>query len=193
MQLAGQLIRRHSRLIGVIALLLLLFALFEWSGLRDQFTLAYLQQTIRAHLISGLLIFILGFTLGNLIQIPGWIFLAAAVLALGELWGGIATYIAACIACFVTFFTIRSVGGNALRNIDHPIAYRLLDRLDAHPIRSIVLLRMLFQTMPALNYTLAMSGVRFRAYAIGTLLGLPLPIAAYCVFFDSLARVLGIA
>lgn len=193
MQRAGLLIRRHARLIAVILLLLLLFAIVEWSGLRAQFTLAFLQQTIRAHLVSGLLIFILVFTLGNLIQIPGWIFLGAAVLALGQLWGGIATYIAACIACFVIFFTIRWLGGNALRKLDHPLASRMLGHLDAHPVRSILLLRILFQTLPALNYTLAMSGVRFRDYAIGTLLGLPLPIAVYCVFFESLARILHIA
>jgi uncharacterized membrane protein YdjX (TVP38/TMEM64 family) len=46
---------------------------------------------------------------------------------------------------------------------------------------------MLFQTLPALNYALALSGVRFRTYAAGTLLGLPLPIMAYCLFFDYLA------
>jgi uncharacterized membrane protein YdjX (TVP38/TMEM64 family) len=49
---------------------------------------------------------------------------------------------------------------------------------------------MLFQTVPALNYTLAVSGVRFRAYLAGTLLGLPLPILLYCLFFDYLARAL---
>jgi uncharacterized membrane protein YdjX (TVP38/TMEM64 family) len=38
-----------------------------------------------------------------------------------------------------------------------------------------------------LNYALAMSGIRFRNYLIGTLVGLPLPIAAYCVFFDFLS------
>lgn len=193
MQHLGARIRPHARLFAVILLLLVLFALFEWSGLRAQITLEYLQQTIRAHLVGGLLIFILAFTLGNLIQIPGWIFLAAAVLTFGEFWGGIATYIAACIACFVTFFAIRGIGGNALRKLEHPLARRLLEHLDAHPVRNIVLLRTLFQTMPALNYTLAMSGVRFRAYAIGTVLGLPLPIAVYCVFFDALARALDIA
>ena len=57
---------------------------------------------------------------------------------------------------------------------------------------SIVFVRMLFQTLPALNYTLAMSGVRFRTYLAGTLLGLPLPIAAYCLFFDEFARIMGI-
>jgi uncharacterized membrane protein YdjX (TVP38/TMEM64 family) len=67
-----------------------------------------------------------------------------------------------------------------------------LRQLDAHPINSILLLRMLFQTMPALNYALAMSGVKFRNYLIGTLLGLPLPIILYCWFFDYLAKTLKI-
>ena len=64
------------------------------------------------------------------------------------------------------------------------------DRLDAQPIRSVVLLRVLFQTVPALNYALALSGIRFRQYLTGTLLGLPLPILLYCLFFDYLARAL---
>lgn len=184
--------RQHKRLIAVALFLILLFGLFELSGARAHFSLGFLQRVIREHQASGLLIFVLAFALGNLIQIPGWIFLAAAVLTLGQLWGGVVTYIAASISCVVTFFTIRFVGGNALRQLDSRLAVNLLGRLDAHPVKSILLLRMLFQTVPALNYTLAMSGVRFRTYLIGTLLGLPIPIALYCVFFDYLAKVLKI-
>ena len=168
----------------------LLFAVFELSGLRDNFSLEFLQRRILENKISGLLIFVLLFSLGNLIQIPGWVFLAAAVLALGRTMGGIATYIAASISCVVTFLTIRFVGGDALRQLNNKIAVRLLRQLDAHPIKSIVLLRILFQTMPALNYALALSGVKFRNYLLGTLLGLPLPIALYCLFFDYLAKAL---
>ena len=72
-------------------------------------------------------------------------------------------------------------------------ALRLMARLDAHPIRNIVILRIFLQTVPALNYALAMSGVRFRDYLMATLLGLPLPIALYCIFFDYLAGRLHIA
>ena len=168
----------------------LLFAVFELSGLRDNFSLEFLQRKIFENKISGLLIFVLLFSLGNLIQIPGWVFLAAAVLALGRTMGGIATYIAASISCVVTFLTIRFVGGDALRQLNNKIATGLLRQLDAHPIKSIVLLRILFQTMPALNYALALSGVKFRNYLLGTLLGLPLPIALYCLFFDYLAKAL---
>lgn len=179
--------RKYTRLLSVLLFLALLLAIFELSGLRKHFSLGFLHQTLVDNPFSGLIIFILVFALGNLVQIPGWIFLAAAVLALGQIWGGLATYVAAILSCSATFFSIRFVGGDALRSLNGKFATRLLSRLDAHPVKSVVLLRMLFQTVPALNYALAMSGIRFRDYLVGTLLGLPLPIMAYCVFFDYLS------
>ena len=166
--------------------------MFEFSGLRGHFNLAFLQQQIQQNRITGLLIFVALFCLANLIQIPGWIFLVAAVLTMGELWGGLATYMAASISCVVTFLLIRLAGGDALRQLKNKVALRIIGQLDARPVKSVFLLRVLFQTMPALNYALAMSGIPFRQYLVGTLLGLPLPITFYCVFFDYLARALNI-
>ena len=185
--------RSSRRLLLVLLFLLCLFLLFEALGIRAQFSLESLQGLILMHPVAGLLLFILLFALGNLIQIPGWLFLAAAVLALGRVYGGIATYLAACVSCVFTFFTIRYLGGNALHELDNRLAQRLLAGLHRRPLACIVALRMLFQTVPALNYTLALSGVGFRTYLLGTLLGLPLPIALYCLFFDYLAMWLDIA
>lgn len=190
--LEAKLVRRYQQLLTVLLFLGLLFATFELSGLRDHFSLDFLRQRIVENKLSGLLVFALLFCLGNLIQIPGWLFLGAAVLALGKVWGGVATYIAAIASCLVTFLIIRWLGGDALRKLDNKLAARLLDLLDAQPLTSIVVLRVLFQTVPALNYSLAMSGVRLRDYLLGSLLGLPLPISLYCLFFDYLASALGI-
>lgn len=184
--------RRYERLLGVGLFLAILLAVFEVSGLRDHFNLAFMRQAILQHRIGGLVVFVLLFSLGNLIQIPGWVFLAAAVLALGPVWGGVATYLAAVISCAFTFVTIRAVGGDALRSLENTIAVRILRELDARPIGSVALLRVLFQTIPALNYALAMSGIKFRTYVIGTLVGLPLPIGLYCIFFDALSAGLGV-
>ncbi|MEO7887667.1 MAG: VTT domain-containing protein [Polaromonas sp.] len=183
---------RYKRLFAVLAFLGLLLLVFQLSGLRGNFSLAFLHQKFLDNEFSGLLIFIALFALGNLIQIPGWIFLAAAVLALGEVWGGVATYLAAVISCAFTFWLIRLLGGDALRQIKGRWAQRVLAQLDARPVAGIVMLRLLLQTVPALNYALAMSGVKFRDYLVGTLLGLPLPIALYCIFFDYLARLLNV-
>lgn len=183
---------RHGRLIVVLLFLGLLYAAFELSGLREQFSLQLLQLRLQQHLLGGLLLFTLLFALGNLVQIPGWLFLAAAVLTLGRGMGGLATYFAASVSCIITFMLVRAIGGDALRQLDNRLAKRLFHQMDTYPVASIALLRVLFQTVPALNYALALSGVKFRHYLAGTLLGLPLPIFLYCLFFDYLAMALNI-
>ena len=179
---------RYARLFVVLALLAALWAVAHFSGVKAQFTAHFVHDSFASHPITGLLTFVALFSVGNLIQIPGWVFLAAAVLTLGQFWGGVATYVAASVSCVITFILIRFIGGDALRTFDGRLAQRLFSRLDTHPIQSVGMLRLLFQTAPALNYALALSGIRLPSYLIGTLLGLPLPIALYCVFLQTLAH-----
>ena len=170
-------------MVAFVAVLLLAFRL---GGLGEQFELATLQRSIAGHPLGGVVFFVVLFSLGNLLLIPGWVFLASAVYVFGVPLGGLATYAAACVSCVVTFLVIR-----LLRRLKNPLALRIFRQLDTAPLRSVVTLRMLFQTLPALNGALALSGIRFYHYALGTLLGLPLPIALYVVFFDQLAMWLG--
>jgi uncharacterized membrane protein YdjX (TVP38/TMEM64 family) len=97
--------------------------------------------------------------------------------------------LAASLSCAVTFLSVRLVGGNAVQQMRGKFAQKLLAQLHAHPIRNVIVLRTLFQTLAALNYTLALSGITFRQYMIATLLGLPLPIAIYCLLFDTIAKI----
>ncbi len=184
---------KYGRLALVMAVLGGLLLTFQLTGLREQFSLPFLRELLQENRVTGLLIFVAVFALGNLIQLPGWLFLAAAVLALGPLWGGVATYLAALLSCLITFLVVRMLGGDALQQIDRPLARKILARLHRQPVRSVTLLRLLFQTVPALNYTLALSGVRLRHYMIGTVLGLPLPLGLYCLFFDRIAVFIGIS
>jgi uncharacterized membrane protein YdjX (TVP38/TMEM64 family) len=183
---------RHRRLLTVAAFLSLLWIGLEVSGLAVHFELATLREQVLAHQGGGLVLFVALFMLGNLLQVPGWVFLAAAVLTLGKFWGGAVTYLAASLACLSTFLVIRWIGGDALRQFKHPLATRFFAEMDAHPVRSVFFLRLIFQTVPALNYGLAMSALGLRPYVVGTLLGLPLPIVAYCLFFDALAMLVGL-
>ena len=187
-----RLIDRHARIIGVVLFLAFLLLIFQVSGLKAHLNLAFIREQLSAHAYLGLLLFVFLFCLGNLTQIPGLVFLAVAVLTLGQVMGGIVTFIAAYVSCIVTFLLIRFLGGNALRKINNAVLLKILKRLDTHPVQSVVLARTLFQTAPALNYALAMSGIKLRQYAMGTLLGLPLPIALYCVFFNVVASALHI-
>lgn len=183
---------RYRRLIFVLVFFGVLLGAVQWTGLRQNFSLTFLRQTLSESKLEGLALFVLLFTLGNLIQVPGWIFLASAVLVLGQLPGGLVTYLAASISCAITFLSVRWVGGDAVRQMHGRLARRLVASLHAHPIRNVMVLRMVFQTLAALNYTLAMSGIGFRSYMVASLIGLPLPIAVYCLFFDYIVRMTGL-
>lgn len=179
------------RLAVVLALAAALWAAFEFTGLRAQINPATLRAGFAEHRLWGFAAFTALFVVGNMIHLPGWFFLAAAVLALGPVWGALATLSAALISCVATFFVVRALGANALRELPGSLARRLFERLDAHPVRSVALLRLVFQTLPAMNYALALSGLRFRDYLLGTLIGLPGPVIVYAAFFDTLAGWMG--
>jgi uncharacterized membrane protein YdjX (TVP38/TMEM64 family) len=181
---------RYQRLLLVLCFLVVLALVFSLSGLRGHMNLAYVREQLLGHPVEGFLTFVLLFVLGNLVQIPGWLFLAAAVLALGQGWGCIVTYLTACISCVVTFLLVRWLGGDALRALPSKWVIKVLSHLDRRPVRSVWLARVLFQTLPALNYALAMSGIRFRSYLLGTALGLVLPLALYCIFFENVAQLM---
>ena len=117
---------RYKRLIGVAVFLAVLFTIFEVSGLRDHFNLAFIRELILQHRVGGLVLFVLLFSLGNLIQIPGIVFLAAAVVTLDRFWGGVVTYVAAMTSCALTFVIIRALGGDALRTLNNRVAMRIL-------------------------------------------------------------------
>ena len=156
----------------------------ELTGLRASFSLASIEVLFSENLILGTLFFCLAFSLGNLLYVPGWIFLVAAVLALGKEWGGATIYIAALISATIVYFFIDLLGRGALRGLNSKIADKIFSKIDQYPILSVAALRLIFQTAPPLNYALAMSQIKFHHYLIGTIIGLPIPIFAYCYFFE---------
>ena len=173
-----------KKLLLIGAFFVVLFLLVEFTGLRTQLSSDAIRTLIEKHTLVGLVLFCVAFSVGNLLYVPGWVFLVGAVFALGKEWGGIATFIAGLCSSTLSFYVIRRLGGTALRSLNHRWADKIFAHLDERPVISVTLLRLLFQTLPALTYALALADIRFRHYFVGTFLGLPVPIFLYCYFFD---------
>jgi uncharacterized membrane protein YdjX (TVP38/TMEM64 family) len=84
----------------------------------------------------------------------------------------------------VSFFIVRGVGGKPLGAVRWRFVRRILAQLDAHPLRTVIILRSILWMAPQLNYALALSNVRFRDYLVGSALGLILPLAGMVLLFD---------
>jgi uncharacterized membrane protein YdjX (TVP38/TMEM64 family) len=174
----------QKKLLLIGSFLFFIFLLVEFFGIRSDLSPKNIKDLFLTYQTWGILIFCLAFSLGNLLYIPGWIFLVGAVFALGKEWGGLVTYIGAIVSSLISFIIIQRIGGDSLRSLNGKLANKFFSKLDKHPITSILFLRMIFQTVPALNYALALARVRLHHYILGTLLGLPLPIFIYCYFFE---------
>jgi uncharacterized membrane protein YdjX (TVP38/TMEM64 family) len=137
---------------------------------------------------AGVALFILAFAVGELLHVPGMVFVGAGVMAWGPLAGGAVSYIGALISVSLVFFVVRAIGGQPLATVKQPRVRAILARLEARPILTVALLRLFLWVAPPINYALALSTVRYRDYAIGSALGLALPAVLAALFFGVLFR-----
>lgn len=174
-----------------IALLALFFfgslAAVKLTGLDDYVDVESVRQMMESAGAWGFVAFVVLFAVGELMHVPGLVFVGAASIAYGEVLGIAASYTGAMVSVTASFLVVRAIGGQPLGDIKRPFMRKMLARLETQPIRTVALLRLLLFMAPALNYGLAMSKVRLREYVIGSAIGLLLPIPIVVLVFDWLA------
>lgn len=172
------------RLLALGALLVLLFVVGHATGLTAHLTRENLQAWMESLGLLGLLLFVVVFTLGEFVHVPGIVFVLAALLAYGRLWGGFVAYGGALVSLTLSFLFVRRVGGQALSHVKSGLLGKILAHLERRPIATVAVLRVAFFLTPALNYALAMTRVRTRDFLVGSALGLVLPIVVVALAFE---------
>lgn len=174
------------RLVLIVVLLVALLFLGRSSGMVPKVNVAYIQQLVRSAGPWGMVVFVVAFSAGLLLQIPGMIFIAAGILVYGKAVGYWVCLVGALVAVTTSFLLVRLVGGKALAGVDNAFLKRSLLRLERRPVRWLIVLRATFLTAPPLNYGLALSSIRFRDYFVGSLAGLIVPMLVVTTTFDYL-------
>jgi uncharacterized membrane protein YdjX (TVP38/TMEM64 family) len=174
------------RLGAVAVLAVALFVAGRLTGLTELLSAARIRAALGAAGAWGPPLLVAAFCAGELAHVPGAVFIAAAVVCYGRIGGGALGLIGALASLSVTFAVVRAVGGKPLAGVRWAFVRRMLAHLDARPVRTIALLRLVLWMAPHLNYALALSGVRFRSYLAGSALGLAVPIALLDLLCDRL-------
>jgi uncharacterized membrane protein YdjX (TVP38/TMEM64 family) len=149
---------------------------------------ARVRELVQQTGAAGVGIFLIAFAVGELLHVPGLVFVGAAVLAWGRIGGGAIAYLGAIFSVSVSFAVVRGIGGQPLGELKQAWVRKVLAQLERRPIRTVALLRLVLWMAPAVNYALALSPVRYRDYAIGSAAGLALPVAAAAAFLDFFLR-----
>ncbi|HSK01980.1 MAG TPA: VTT domain-containing protein [Kofleriaceae bacterium] len=128
-------------------------------------------------------LFVGAFVAGSMIGLPGMVFVVGGRLAFGAETGFVLGYGGGVLACLVPFATARGLRGGRAATPWQPRnrhLRRALELVEARPLRAILLLRLVLWFNPPLSYTLAVTGVSTRVYAIGCALALA-PVVAVAV------------
>jgi len=175
--------------LGLLAVLIgSVYVIGKTTGVVDDIDVDTIRETVNEAGALGFFVYVLSFALGVVVQVPGMLFVAAGILIYGKLVGYAICLVGSIVAVCASFMVVRIIGGTPLDAVERPFVRRLLDRLEQHPIRSLVLLRLVMFIAPPLNYALALSSIRFRDYAIGSALGLIAPMAVVTLVLDWLLQ-----
>ena len=93
-------------------------------------------------------LYVIAFCVGELLHVPGLVFVAAGVLAYGPALGGPLAFLGAVAAVSVSFWIVRAVGGRPLGELRTRWVRRALAQLDARPIATIAILRLVLILWP---------------------------------------------
>ena len=179
--------RRVPRWVRFLLLALLIaasVAIGKATGADAWFTRANLKDAAEQAGPLGAPLLFAATALGELIHIPGLVFVGVSVAVWGKLAGGLIGFGAAVFSVSVSFVVVRAVGGKALAEIERPFMKRMMARLEARPILTVFVLRLVLIMSPPLNYALALSSIRMRDYVVGSALGLAPPILVSVFVID---------
>jgi uncharacterized membrane protein YdjX (TVP38/TMEM64 family) len=109
-------------------------------------------------------------------QVPGVAFVLAAPALFRLPLAFALCFSASNTAVLINFAIVRKVGGQPLGRIRRPRLQRLFEQLDQHPIRTVALLRTITIMFPPVTSALALTKVSARDHAIGSALGMLLPL-----------------
>ena len=154
-----------------------LYVLARQSGILEDANPYRVRAIVEQWGLYGVILYVVLFSIGLFLYIPGTMFIIAAGLVYGKLWGIPIALLGANIAINVSFFAVRLIGGTPFEQHHHPFVEKLIRSLHASPVANIALLRVVFWTAPGLNYLLALSAVKPRQHFLGSLLGTIIPVA----------------
>lgn len=176
--------KRLIRIAIVLAALLLLFYLVRQSDWLSTIDPSTVREIVQQWGELGIVIYVLTFTVGLLLYVPGTIFIVVAGLLYGPLWGCLIAFVVANFAVFISFNLIRWLGGTSTASELHPALNARLKKISRQPVMTVAFLRTFLWTAPVLNYVLALTAVEQRHHMLGTLLGTLVPIVTIVLASD---------
>ena len=137
-----------KRLLFLTLVVLAVWAAAWAAGMSARFTFESVRSMLADTGLWGIGVFIFAFVTGQLLRVPSFVFVAAAVAVYGRNAGILVALLGALSSATVSFGVVRAFAAQALAEVQHPFIQRLLTHIHSRPVRTVALLRLIFHTAP---------------------------------------------
>ena len=138
------------------------------------------------------LIFMATYATATAMAVPGTILTLAGGALFGFYWGTLFNFVAANIGANAAFVLARTLGGDGVRRLmgdDSAALQKLDDVVGKHGFQGLLTLRLIpLVPFNALNFGSGLMSLKWRTYALATLIGILPGTAVYTFFADSLLQ-----
>ncbi len=141
--------------------------------------------------VLGVVVYVVGFALAELLHLPALVFITAGILKWGKLTGWILSLVMAPLSCGFSFIVVRRIGGQALEKVQWKLVKRAMFHLKEKPVKTLVAIRSVLFLSPSINYALALSSISLRDFMIGSAIGLVTPLTLIVLLIDHLINFYG--
>jgi uncharacterized membrane protein YdjX (TVP38/TMEM64 family) len=166
----------RSRVPLVLGALVGLFVLARLLGFDEFFHAERVRELVAQAGPFGPLAFLALFVGAVVAQVPGVVFVVVAPALFPWTVAWVLCWVASNLAVVANFELVRRVGGQPLVESEHPWLRKLFAGLEQRPVRTIALLRVVTIMFPPVTGALALTQVSARDHAIGSALGMALPL-----------------
>jgi len=166
-------------LVVLLAVSVVLMIIGRHSPLSVYFTLDGLHNAILDAGGFGVALFIILYTVGVLMNLPGVLFLFIGFMIYGDINGLVVVYLASMVAITVHFYFVRFMAGEAFSEIKQPFILSQMKKLEDRPIKTTIILRLIFYVSPPASYALALSPIKAKDFLIGSAISFPASILIY--------------
>ena len=175
---------QRARIPILVIVLVGLYVLARQSGVLEDADPYRIRAIVQQWGLYGILLYVVLFSVGLLLYIPGTLFIIAAGLAYGNVWGIAVAMLGANIAVNMSFYFVRLIGGTPFESHSHPLVEKLLRTLHSSPVINISIMRFVLGTSSGLNYLLALSAVKPGQHFLGSFLGMLVPVGTVAYLSD---------
>ena len=173
----------------LVAFVLAALSVVRFTSLKEFLTQDQLGRLLDAAGLWAPLIFILVYSAGVCLFVPGTLLTALGAALFGAYWGFVYVWLGAMLGATASFWIGRTLGREFAVSLIGDRMKRYDEAIERNGFATVLYLRLIYFPFTPLNFGMGLTRVRFFDYLLGTGLGIIVGVFIFTFFFGTLKEV----